>query len=82
MGKVIDLPVGNTTIPVLIHQHNSGALVLAKTLLSQFISQGKNYHAKTFWFLEEIVKCGIKVLEISATEQLGDLFTKGIPKPV
>ncbi len=31
MGKAIGLPVGNTTIQVLIHEDNAGALVLAKT---------------------------------------------------
>ncbi len=38
MGKAISLPVGNTTIQVLIHEDNAGALVLAKTLLPQFTS--------------------------------------------
>ncbi len=33
MGKAIGLPVGNTTIQVLIQKDNAGALVLAKTLL-------------------------------------------------
>ncbi len=38
MGKAIGLPVDNTTIQVLIHEGNAGAIVLAKTLLSQFTS--------------------------------------------
>ncbi len=32
MGKVIGLPVGNTTIQVLIHKDNAGAFILAKPL--------------------------------------------------
>ncbi len=32
MGKAIGLTVGNTTIQVLIHDDNAGALVLKKTL--------------------------------------------------
>ncbi len=50
MGKAIGLPVGNTTIQVSIHEDNAGALVLAKTLLPQFTSRSKHYHAKTIWF--------------------------------
>ncbi len=38
MGKVIGLPVGNTTSQVSIHEDNAGALVLAKTLPVQFTS--------------------------------------------
>ncbi len=41
IGKAIGLPVGNTTIQVSIHTDNSGALVLAQTLLPQFTSQNK-----------------------------------------
>lgn len=81
MGKAIGLPVGNTTIQVSIHEDNAGALVLAETSPPQFTSRSKHYHTKTIWFREEIVKHGIKLLKISTTEQLGDLFTKGLPKP-
>ncbi len=38
ISKAIGLPVGNTTIQVLIHEDNAGALVLAKTLPPQFTS--------------------------------------------
>ncbi len=38
MSKAIGLPVGDTTIQVLIHKDNAGALVLAKTLLPQVTS--------------------------------------------
>ncbi len=50
MGKAIGLPVGDTTIQVLIHGDDAGALVLAETLPSQFTSQSKHYHTKTIWF--------------------------------
>ncbi len=32
MGKDIGLPIGNTTIQVLIHKDNDGALILTATL--------------------------------------------------
>ncbi len=35
MDKARGLPVGNTTIQVLIHEDNAGALVQAKTLPPQ-----------------------------------------------
>ncbi len=38
MGKAIGIPFGNTTIKVLIHKDNAGALVLAETFAPQFIS--------------------------------------------
>ncbi len=57
------------------------ALVIAKTLLPQFTSQSKYYNMKTIWFWKEIVKHGIKLLKISTTENLGDLFTDELPKP-
>ncbi len=37
MGKAIGLLVGNTIIQVLALKDNAGSLVLAKTLLRQFI---------------------------------------------
>ncbi len=38
MGKSTHLPVHNTTIQMLTHKDNAGALVLMKSLLPQFIS--------------------------------------------
>ncbi len=81
MGKAIDIPAGNTTIQVLIHDNNAGALILVKIFLSQFTSQSKHYHTKTIWVQKEIVKHWIKLLKISTPEQLGVLSTKGLPKP-
>ncbi len=53
---------------MLIHKENSGSLVLAKTLPPQFTCWSRHYHTKTAWFWEEIVKCGIKLLNFSTTE--------------
>ncbi len=61
-----------------IHEDNSGALVLAKTLPPQFTPQSKYYASKTIWFWEEIHKRCIKLLKIDPVEQLGDTFTKGL----
>jgi hypothetical protein len=65
---------------VSVHEDNSGALVLAKTLPPQFMPRSKYYATKTIWFREEIYRRGIKLLKIEASEQLGDMFTKGLAK--
>ena len=69
-----------TTIKVSIHEDNAGALVLAETIPPQFTPCRKYYAIKTVWFREEVQKRGIKLLKIDTVEQLGDIFTKGLPK--
>ena len=80
LGKAIGMPTGETTINVSIHEDNAGALVLAKTLPPQFTPRSKYYASKTIWFREEINKRGIKLMKIDTVEQLGDMFTKGLPR--
>jgi hypothetical protein len=80
LGNAIGLHIGKTTMNVSIHEDNAGALILAKTLPPQFTPRSKYYASKTIWFREEIVKRGIKLLKISTMEQLGDIFTKGLPR--
>ncbi len=67
---------------VSVHEDNSGALVLAETLPPQFRPRSKYYTTKTIWFCEEINKHGIKLLKIETSEQLGDMFTKSLAKPM
>ena len=64
---------------VSVHEDNAGALVLAQKLPPEYTPRSKHYHTKTIWFREECVKRGIE-LKIETVEQLGDLFTKGLPK--
>jgi hypothetical protein len=82
MAEATNLPVGDTTMNVSIHEDNSGALVLAQTLPPQFTPQSKYYAIKTIWFCEEIFKRGIKLNKIDTIEQLGDIFTKGLTRVV
>jgi len=65
---------------VSIHEDNSGALALAKTLPPQFTPQSKYYAIKTIWFCEEIFKRDVQLHKIN--EQLGDIFTKGLTRLV
>ena len=80
LGEAIGLPIRDTTMNVSIHEDNAGALVLARTLPPQFTPRSKFYAAKMIWFREEINKRGIKLLKIDTVEQLGDIFTKGLPR--
>jgi hypothetical protein len=45
--KSVNLPIGNTAMNVSIHKDNSGALLLAKTLLPQFTPRSKYSAIKT-----------------------------------
>jgi hypothetical protein len=79
----VGIPVGdvNMKMKVSVHKDNSGALVLAEMLPPQFTPRSKYYAIKTIWFREGIHKRGIKLLKIDTTEQLGDIFTKGLAQP-
>ncbi len=59
MAEATNLPVGDTTMNVSIHEENPGALVLAQTLPPQFTPRSKYYAIKTIWFRKEIFKRGI-----------------------
>ena len=74
LGQSVGLPVGDDAINVSIHEDNAGALVLAETLSPQFIPRSKHYATKTVWFCEEVLKRGIKIVNIDALPQLGDLL--------
>jgi len=81
MGSVVGLPTEDlTTMHVSIHEDNAGALVLAETIPPDFTPRSKYYAIKTVWFREEIQKRKIKLLKIETVEQLGDMFTKGLPR--
>ena len=80
LGEAVGLPVGDTNMKVSIHEDNAGALVLAEMLPPQWTPRSKWYATKTIWFREEIHKRGIKLLKIETVEQLGDIFTKGLPR--
>jgi hypothetical protein len=80
MSSAVGLPSPETSMHVSIHEDNAGALILAEMLPPQFTPRSKFYALKTIWFREQIVQRGIKLLKIDTVEQLGDLFTKSLPK--
>jgi hypothetical protein len=67
--KSVKLPIGRTTMNVSIHEDNSGALVLLKTLPPQFTPQSKYYAIMTI-FCEEIFKRDVQLHKIDTVEQL------------
>ena len=58
--NTVKLPIGKSTMNVSIHEDNSRALVLVKTLLPKFTPPSKYYAIKTFWFYKEIFIIGIQ----------------------
>ena len=82
IGKVVGLPTKDMTkMHVSVHEDNSGALILAETIPPKFTPRSKYYCTKTVWFREEIMKRGVSLKKIATKEQLGDIFTKGLPRP-
>ncbi len=81
LAVAVGIPAGDVNMRVSVHEDNLGALVLAETLPPQFMPRSKYYATKTIWFHEEINKRGIKLLKIETSEQLEDMFTKGLAKP-
>jgi hypothetical protein len=81
LAVAVSIPAGDVNMKVSVHEDNSGALVLAEILPPQFTPRIKYYAIKTIWFREEIHKRGINLLKIDTTEQLGDIFTKGLSQP-
>jgi hypothetical protein len=71
LAVAVGIPAGYVNMRVSVHKDDSGALVLAETLPPQFTPRSKYY---------EINKHGIKLLKIETSEQLGDMFTKGLAK--
>ena len=81
VGDVVGLETKDmSSMHVSVHEDNAGALVLAETIPPAFTPRSKYYAIKTVWFREEIQKRGVKLLKIDTIEQLGDIFTKGLPR--
>jgi hypothetical protein len=64
---------------VFIHEDNSGALVLTKTLPSQYTPQSKYYAIKTIWFREEIFKRDVKLHKIDSLEEDNGMVIPSTP---
>ena len=63
-----------------VHEEIASAIILARKLPPKFAPHSKYYSTKTIWFFEEINKRNIVLLNTATTYQMGDLFTKGLPR--
>jgi hypothetical protein len=68
-------------IHCMIHEDNVGALTLARLEPHRMTPCSKHYAIKYHWFREKVAdpsQC-ISLVKIATKDQLGDLFTKGLP---
>jgi len=66
-------------LKITLHEDNSGALILAKTIPPQFTPRSKFYALKTIWFRERIAEMVCSVEKVETLEQWGDIATKMPP---
>ena len=79
LGSAVGLPVDkHTNLHVKIHEDNVGALTLGRLEPRRMTPRSKHYAIKYHWFREQIGPRNIKLVKINTTEQLGDIFTKGL----
>ena len=79
IGPVFGLPVKDKTrFHVRIHEDNVGALLLGKLEPRRMTPRSKHYAIKYHWFREQLEPRGIILTKIESSEQLGDIFTKGL----
>ena len=82
VGGIVGLSTEDlTSMHVCLHEDNAGALALAQAKPPQFTPRSKYYAIKTIWWREECQRRGISIRKIETTEQLGNMFTKGLAKP-
>ena len=74
------LPLGGPPqMKITLHEDNSGALILAKTIPPEFTPRSKFYALKTIWFREQIAILGIEVIKVDTKLQWEDICTKMPP---
>eukprot|EP00804_Cyclotella_cryptica_P013423 CCRYP_005165-RA/>CCRYP_005165-RA protein AED:0.47 eAED:0.47 QI:0/-1/0/1/-1/0/1/0/80 len=66
---------------IKIHEDNVGALTLASLEPQRMTPRSKHYAIKYHWFREHVHSRRVRLLKIESRNQLGDLFTKGLPAP-
>jgi hypothetical protein len=64
-----------------VHEDNVGALTLASLELRRMTPRSKHYAIKYHWFRDKVTDPSqrITLVKIDTKNQLGDLFTKGLP---
>lgn len=79
LAHAVNLPVDDITkMHVKIHEDNVGALTLGKLEPKRMTPRSKHYAIKYHWFREHIGPRNIELVKVASSEQLGDIFTKGL----
>ena len=65
-----------------VWEDNKGCLKLAKLEPPRMMPRSKYYALKYHWFRSQLVPNNITLLRIKSSEQLADIFTKGLRKDV
>ena len=73
-------PAELVSLHVTVHEDNAGALVLAAAVPPQCTTASKHYAFKTHWFQKRCQELKIVMKKVSTFEQLGDIFTKCVPR--
>jgi hypothetical protein len=79
--SALHLTLSDTTeMHVKIHKDNIGTLILGQLKPRWMTPRSKHYAVKYHWFWEHLILQKFQLLKIASTDQLGDIFTKGLDK--
>ncbi|KAL7488526.1 hypothetical protein ACHAW6_014106 [Cyclotella cf. meneghiniana] len=72
----------HSNMHIKIHKDTVGPLTLGKFEPCQTLLHLKCHAIKYHWFCEQIGPDNVEIVKVDATNQLGDIFTKGLgPTP-
>ena len=81
LGQAVGLPDrGPPTMRITLHEDNTGAPIMTKTILPQFTPRSKFYALKTIWQREQIIKHKVLVVHSPTHLMWADIATKIPPK--
>ena len=79
--SALHLTLSDTTeMHVKIHEDNVGTLILGQLQPRWMTPRSKHYAVKYHWFWEHLIPQKIQLVKIASTDQLGNIFTKGLDK--
>ena len=79
LGGCVGLDINKTAnLHTRIHKDNAGTLTLGKLKPRWMTPRIKHYAIKYHWFREHLGPRNIDLIKIDSSEQLGDIFTKGL----
>jgi hypothetical protein len=82
LASAVGLKINNVAnMHIKIHEDNVGALTLANLEPGRMTPRSKHYALKYHWFREHVHAKRVKIVKIDSKNQLGDIFTKGLPRP-